>query len=170
MIGPPDQPPAGALRLGLILARTNKVAIGIAKISVYRSGFEIDLFVVREDDETELEDAPSSRQHPVPAAARDPAGTPSFAIRLADGRSVRDIGTDDVPHDGRGELIMRCAGRSDAIGIRPTIWVEPLPPPGPLTLSCEWAAVGIPLTRHTLDAQEILDAAHNDNEGTPSCG
>jgi hypothetical protein len=149
------------LRLGVILARTNKVAVGIATISVYPSGFEIDLFVVREDDETELETASESGQQPVPAAAPDPAETLSFAMRSSDGRSVRDIGTAEASNDGRGELIMRYTARSDANGLRPTIWAQPLPPPGPLTLSCEWAAVGIPLTQHTLDAQDILDALHN---------
>jgi hypothetical protein len=37
VIGPPDEPPAGELRLGLILARTDTLSIGIAKISVYPS-------------------------------------------------------------------------------------------------------------------------------------
>jgi hypothetical protein len=169
VIGPPDQPPAGVLRLGVILARTNTIAVGIAKISVYPAGFEIDLFVVREDDETELEPASDSGSQPVPAVTQDPAETLSFALQFSDGRSVSDIGTTEAPNDGRGEPVMRYAERSDANGLRPTIWVQPLPPPGPLTLSCEWASVGIPLTRHTLDTQDILDAMHNDN-GPRSCG
>ena len=35
----------------------------------------------------------------------------------------------------------------------------PLPPPGPLTLVCEWPAMQLPLTCSELDAQTILDAA-----------
>ena len=40
-----------------------------------------------------------------------------------------------------------------------TLWVWPLPPPGPLTLVCEWPAMGIAVTRSELDAKPILDAA-----------
>jgi hypothetical protein len=40
-----------------------------------------------------------------------------------------------------------------------TQWVWPLPPPGPLTLVCEWPAMGIAVTRSELDAKPILDAA-----------
>ena len=35
----------------------------------------------------------------------------------------------------------------------------PLPPAGKLAFVCEWPAAGIPLTRHEIDAQIILDAA-----------
>ena len=38
-------------------------------------------------------------------------------------------------------------------------WVWPLPPRGPRAFVCQWPAAGIPLTRHELDAQLILDAA-----------
>jgi hypothetical protein len=38
-------------------------------------------------------------------------------------------------------------------------WVWPLPPAGPLTFACEWAAFGIPEARAGTDAQPILDAA-----------
>lgn len=33
------------------------------------------------------------------------------------------------------------------------------PPPGTLTLVCEWPAMAIPVTRSHVDAQPILDAA-----------
>ena len=38
-------------------------------------------------------------------------------------------------------------------------WVSPLPPAGPVTFVCEWAAAGIPETRASLDGQLIVDAA-----------
>src|SRR5205085_6825429 len=34
-----------------------------------------------------------------------------------------------------------------------------LPPSGQLSVVCEWPAAGIPLVRHSVDAQLILDAA-----------
>jgi hypothetical protein len=38
-------------------------------------------------------------------------------------------------------------------------WVEPLPPPGVLTLLCEWPDQGVPPTQSTIDAWLIRDAA-----------
>jgi hypothetical protein len=38
-------------------------------------------------------------------------------------------------------------------------WISPLPPAGPVTFVCEWAAAGIPETQVSLDAQLIVDAA-----------
>lgn len=38
-------------------------------------------------------------------------------------------------------------------------WISPLPPLGPVTVVAEWPALFIPLVRHELDAQLILDAA-----------
>jgi hypothetical protein len=37
--------------------------------------------------------------------------------------------------------------------------MSPLPPAGPVSFVCEWAAAGIPETRASLDAQLIVDAA-----------
>jgi hypothetical protein len=34
-----------------------------------------------------------------------------------------------------------------------------LPPSGPLAFVCEWSAASIPVTRHEIDAQLLLDAA-----------
>lgn len=39
------------------------------------------------------------------------------------------------------------------------MWVEPLPPTGPLGLLCEWPAKGIPETRVDLDGRAVRDAA-----------
>jgi hypothetical protein len=41
---------------------------------------------------------------------------------------------------------------------RQSIWVWPLPPAGKLAFVCEWPTAGIPLTRHEIDAQLVLDA------------
>ena len=40
-----------------------------------------------------------------------------------------------------------------------SMWVWPLPPPGPVAFVCEWAAESIALTRREIDAEPILDAA-----------
>jgi hypothetical protein len=40
-------------------------------------------------------------------------------------------------------------------------WVWPLPPAGPATFACEWAAYAIPETRADIDGQLIVDAARH---------
>jgi hypothetical protein len=164
VIGAPDEPAAGELRLGLILARTETLSLGIAKISVYPSGFAVDLFLVREDDETELETPLDQPHRSADEAAHEAGQTLSFELRYADGRSLTNIRPAYAPHNRRDEPITRDTPRADTVGGRPSFWVQPLPPRGPLTISCRWAAVGIPPTEHTLDAQDILDAAHQGDE------
>jgi hypothetical protein len=39
------------------------------------------------------------------------------------------------------------------------LWLWGLPPPGPLTLACQWPARGIPESRAELDAGLVLGAA-----------
>jgi hypothetical protein len=51
---------------------------------------------------------------------------------------------------------------------RQSFWCWPLPLPGPLQLVCEWPSMEIPLTRHEIDAQLILDAAERAQEIFPS--
>jgi hypothetical protein len=46
-------------------------------------------------------------------------------------------------------------------------WVWPLPPSGPVGFVCEWPAAGIPLGRHEIDAQVLLDAAGEPSRSSP---
>ncbi len=39
------------------------------------------------------------------------------------------------------------------------LFLWPLPPPGAMSLVCEWRAQGIPLTEHSIDAELIVNAA-----------
>jgi hypothetical protein len=72
-------------------------------------------------------------------------------VQFADGRAARVLRTSEDPDS------------PTAAAIRPTFWVQPLPPPGPVTLSCDWPPAGIPLTRYVIDARTILNAvAHRD--------
>jgi hypothetical protein len=89
---------------------------------------------------------------------------PSFELRYADGRSVTNIRPAYAPHARRDEPTTNDTQRAHTTASRPSFWVTPLPPLGALTISCTWAAAGIPATQHTLDAQDILDAVHQSDE------
>lgn len=151
---------------GLILARTEHIAICIKALSAYQSGFAIDLLVLC-DEPVELD--PFLMQPPHRRMRLDAADTESqqlrFGIEFADGRKATNGGHRlDLPElDANGKPtapVMRPHGGSGGGGrFSHQLWVWPLPPPGPLSLVCEWQAAGIPLTRRELDAQVLLDAA-----------
>lgn len=153
------------LPLELVLARTDKVAIGIPRLYGYPEGFEIELQVISGVDGDELD----SRLHNAAMAGRlapDEQGLPPpemlrFAIEFADGSSVAN--TMPVATDLQvkpSEPVMYAQGGGGAAGNwRQSLWIWPLPPAGALTFICEWPGLQIPVTRRAIDAHEIHDAA-----------
>jgi hypothetical protein len=84
-----------------------------------------------------------------------------FAVQFADGSSAtnttpasRDLNT---PPDG--PVMQGQGGGGGAGNWRQSLWIWPLPPPGALSFICEWPALEIPVSRHQIDAQPILDTA-----------
>jgi len=81
-------------------------------------------------------------------------------VQFADGTKATNTGGVGYDQDPPPGPVMFSGGGGGGGGQwRQTEWVWPLPPSGPLTFVCEWPAAQIPLTRTTLDAQAILDAA-----------
>jgi hypothetical protein len=132
----------------LLLARTEVVAVAVTAVWAYREGFE---FWVG---------AQFRRQG---LALQDTADGESLhlGVQFADGRKVVNVGR--LPdHAGSEAAGLILSPRSFGAGRwqkNRTYWVWPLPPPGPLTFVCEWAAFGIPESRAEVDAQLIRDAA-----------
>lgn len=65
-------------------------------------------------------------------------------------------------HGGRapaGPVLRTGGGGGGGGNWRQSQWVWPLPPPGTLTLVCEWPAMRIELTRSELYVQSIREAA-----------
>jgi hypothetical protein len=83
-----------------------------------------------------------------------------FGVQFADG-SKATAGRPRRPGDTLSppELILRGSTGMGGRSMDTTMWMWPLPPPGPLEYVCEWRAEGIELTRREFDAQLILDAA-----------
>jgi len=48
---------------------------------------------------------------------------------------------------------------SNSAELRHAYWLWPLPPPGPLRVSCEWPVARVPFTTVELDATALHDAA-----------
>jgi hypothetical protein len=58
-----------------------------------------------------------------------------------------------MPHGGGGG-----SGHENAVTLKPGYWLWPLPPAGPLNISCEWPAVGIALSTVKIDGAKLATA------------
>jgi hypothetical protein len=114
------------------------------------------------DDEDDVD--PLLFHHHPHTRGRASGGIPAellrFGVQFPDGSKATN--TSGFHHERRppaGPTMLSGGGGGGGGYWSPSQWVWPLPPPGTLTMVCEWPAVGIPLTRSELDAQLILDAA-----------
>lgn len=89
---------------------------------------------------------------------------PTFRLRFGDGGVV--VQDDEAGlRDGRGPMMV-VSGYQGAWGgpdggedLRMTLWTWPLPPPGPLALSCTWPERGLRDATWVLDGAAVRAAA-----------
>jgi len=153
--------------LELLLARTDRIAVCVTRVAAYPAGFEVDLVTMSggEDDDLDpmLFGGHLRRRRPAQTGDGTPPDMLRFGVEFSDGRKATntaraafDFGFDTEP---KGPVMHPGGGGGGGGSWRQSLWVWPLPPPGRLTFVCEWPAGGVALTRHEIDAQEILDAA-----------
>lgn len=159
-MGPPKGTLPAVVPFERVLARTETVAVCLARLAVYPTGFEFRVLTMSDDAERALDpfflEGRYRQQHP-----DDTEGIPAemlrFGLQFADGSKVTNV-TPHWPHPNTKPstpILTEMGGGGDW---DQTFWIWPLPPPGPFTFVCEWPAVGIALTRHEIDAALILDA------------
>ena len=162
-IGAPQATLPGVVAMELVLARTEAVAVCVSRLAAYPTGFEFDVVTMTAPDQAGLDPMLFHDYHQDFGRGGADAIPPEMlrlGIQFADGSKATNIG--GFPHHRQSpDAPLMVAGGGGGGGGRwsQSQWVWPLPPPGPLTLVCEWPAMDIPLTRHELDAQTILDAA-----------
>ena len=153
--GDPWDPPVAefpcAVATGpLVLARTEAVAVAVIGVWAFKAGVE---FWV------------SARfHHAQPPAHGDmaPQESARIGLQFADGRKAANFTTSPEPAERTGPpgLVLSTRGLGGGLRHREwSYWVWPLPPAGPVSFVCEWAAADIPEAQARLDAQPILDAA-----------
>lgn len=140
----------------LVLARTETVAVAVIGVWAFKAGFE---FWV------------SARfHHAQPPAHGDmaPQESAHIGLQFADGRKAANFTTSpEAESTGPPGLVLSTRGLGGGLRHREwSYWVWPLPPAGPVSFVCEWAAADIPEAQAMLDAQPILDAAGK----ASSCG
>jgi hypothetical protein len=156
--GAPEGTLPGVAALERVLARTDRVAVCVARFAAYPTGFELEVVTMAAADE-DLD--PMLFHSPRRVGPGDlPPELLRLGIQFADGTKATN--TAGFPGDQgppAGPVMLGGGGGGGGGNWRQSQWVWPLPPPGPLVLVCEWPAMEIPLTRTELDAQPILDAA-----------
>lgn len=165
-MGPPEGTLPGVVALEHVLARNERAAVCLTRLGAYPTGFALELvtFATGEELDPYLFGGPGARMHLRRGSGEIPAEMLRFGVQFADGSKATNTAhrvppspRDDPPPEG--PLLFPRGGGGGGGNWRQDMWVWPLPPPGPLTFVAEWPAAGIPLTRHELDAQLILDAA-----------
>jgi hypothetical protein len=151
----PPQMIGGYVTGPVLIGRSAGLVIAARQVLAFPAGVEIEV-------EAHAHGSPG-RAAPVTA---DLAGHPPvrFHVRFADGREAAQ---DDEAglRSGRGPMLLASRiesssggsdGREDA---RLTLWIWPLPPPGPVTVTCSWPGRGLHNARLVLDGDAIRAAA-----------
>ena len=141
----------------IVLARTDQLALVVDCVRAYPNGVAFTLTAIARGDQ-ELHDLMG---HPRPGDRLDPEDMLRVGVELSDGRRAIEM----PPWGGHGgdrpaSPVLR-RGRGGGGGSRYDFeyWLWPLPPRGALTFVCRWRARGVPLSRHTISADPIVDLA-----------
>lgn len=162
----PSGTPPGVVALELVMARNERVAVCVTRLGAYPSGFELDLVTMGAGEGDELDPLLFGGRRMHARVRSGEQGIPPemlrFGVEFADGAKATNTSAGrfrDLHEEPTGPVLNTGGGGGGGGNWRQSLWVWPLPPPGPLTFVCEWPAAGINLTRHEIDAQLVLDAA-----------
>jgi hypothetical protein len=168
--GPPEDELGVVLAQGIVLARSERAVVALSHVVVYSTGAAFDFLAVarglarsdanrifHEQHMFEEEDLPDSLLR--------------IGLEFADGGRVSNLGgwrahrklmSPDAEPEGP-LLLPHAGGGGNSTGgqvtMKPGYWLWPLPPVGPIRISCEWPFVDIGMTTVAIDGDALLDAA-----------
>ncbi|WP_328296958.1 hypothetical protein OG389_03465 [Streptomyces sp. NBC_00435] len=154
----------------VVISRSDRLVVAVRQVLAYPVGLEIEV-------EAHARGAsPGGASPGVPSPGVPSPGVPSsggpsadatdldlrelsqplFRLRFADGSGVRQDDETGL-RGGRGPVLVvnrfegGSGGPDDGEDVRLSLWTWPLPPPGPVTVSCSWPRRGLQ------DAGVVLD-------------
>lgn len=160
--GAPEDVLPACVALDLVLVRSETHVVCVTHVLVYPAGFEFDLltFSRSEDDYEPWDWEPPLRHRRV--ADEQAAERLRFGVEFSDGRKATTLGAsrEALRSKSEPEIVLAPSGGSwGGRRSQHSLWVWPLPPPGPLAFVCEWTAARIALTRREIDSAQLRDAA-----------
>jgi hypothetical protein len=168
--GPPEDELGAVVPQETVLARSDRAVVALSHAVVYSTGVAFDFLAVARG----LARAEANRVFHEQNMFEDddlPDALLRIGFELADGGRVSNLGgwrahrqlmaPDAEPE---GPLLLPHAGgggnsSGGQVTMKPGYWLWPLPPSGPLRISCEWPFVDIELATVEIDGSTLLNAA-----------
>lgn len=150
---PPWVPPhsgkvGGFVPLRLELARTAEHVVLLGAMSAHPEGVELSLQTRTRGARFMLRRMPDEGD-----------GAMRFGVSFADGRSTEQGRWPSDDDAGDGPILYPAGGSGGGDVYRQSLWLWPLPPPGPLTFHLLWEDAGIAETSTSVDAAVFIEAA-----------
>jgi hypothetical protein len=145
----------------LVIARSASAAVYVGRCLAYPTGFELEVRVELAADAADLDPSLNGPHHrPGSRSGSSWDEMLKFGVEFSDGRKATNVSLRRPGSEAPEEPVLWGMGGGGGGGRwRQDFWVWPLPPPGPVTLVCEWPVAGIALSRAEIDAQVLLVAA-----------
>jgi hypothetical protein len=152
----------------VLIARSEQVVLAARQVLAFPAGIEV---------EVEAHGRGTRPGQAPPPDPRDLTGHPPlrFRVQFGDGREAAQ---DDEAglRTGLGPMLIvggsevSSGGPDDREDVRLTLWIWPLPPPGPVTVTCSWPGRGLHDAGLVLDAAAIRAAASKARPFWPAPG
>lgn len=131
-----------------VIAQTEKVAVCITRLAAYPTGFEFDLVTMAAHGVHDVD--PMLFEHQYRRRGGSTTEIPPellrFGVQLADGQKATNIASEFPAgrHEPASPVLMTGGGGGGGGDWQQSVRVWPLPPPGPLSIVCEWPSLDIP--------------------------
>jgi hypothetical protein len=168
--GAPEDELGTTVPIDRVIARSEIGVVAVSHAVVYTPGVAFD-FVGRARGLSQSEANRLFHEQHMFEEEDLPKSLLRIGFEFADGRRASNLGgwrahrklmTPDAEPDT--PVLMPHAGgggntSGGEVSLRPGYWLWPLPPAGPLRISCEWPIVDIPLTTTEIDGGALVEAA-----------
>ena len=155
----------GVVPVELVIGLSDRAAVALVGIVAYPTGFSFTLASRRRNPD------PADRHwkppHELDAPLTEGTLPPTllrFGFQFADGEKLTSIPRALAAVGFRQRAVrsndVSRAGGGDGAAWDSDFWVWRLPPPGPVTVVCEWPSEGIDETRTTLDSDALQRPRH----------
>jgi hypothetical protein len=167
-LGPPEDELGVALPQTLVLGRSDTGVVALSHVLAFADGATFHFHSLARGLPRRQLNQLFHEQHVFEPGEEPGEGFLRIGVELADGERASNLagrawrrGEEDDP---AGPVFTPTSGGGGSGG--PTqvsfawaYWLWPLPPPGPLRISCEWPVVGIELSTAEIDASSIVAAS-----------